>query len=312
MRRIKHILIFSLLIIISLCDVRAAIAAAWVADKNVGQAIFTFNNYQSSHYFDGKGDEKKAGNKFNKYEISPLLEYGLTNDITIGAQPTFRYWKMKGVDSARPVTNYQECGVVSAVQNNNISGETFESEFFLRKKLLQIGNAIFSVQPLIKTPCLVMTDAETKIAWKSYEAELRTLAGYSFKWEPTLPGSTKQLFVGQYHFLDLEVAYRKRNNPFSDVVKIDGTAGLQMTNNFMLLGQFFSNISTGKENVGTIETSLNNFVTNVDNYGNLKLQLSGVLKAGKTTSVQIGAYTDVFGKNYGDGQGIILSVWKRF
>jgi hypothetical protein len=79
-----------------------------------------------------------------------------------------------------------------------------------------------------------------------------------------------------------------------------------------MLAQVFSVISTGVENVGNVQTSNNLFITNIDNYSDMKLQLSGVVQATKTSSLQLGVYTDVLGKNYGAGNGVIISLWKGF
>ncbi len=119
-------------------------------------------------------------------------------------------------------------------------------------------------------------------------------------------------FSGQYHFADLEVAYRKRAGALSDQVKIDGTIGFRTNVSFLILAQTFAVISTGEENIGKVEVSKNVFAPNIDNYFDVKLQLSGVVQATKTSSLQFGLYGDVYGKNYGAGNGILVSLWKGF
>lgn len=281
-----------------------AYAAAWTQGKGIGQMILSLGGYQSSHYFDQNGVIQDSRNTFTKYEINPFFEYGLTDDITIGANPLIQHWQ-----SEKPNTSLQNNHSGDCDATGNTSGEIIESEFLVRKKLLERGNTVLSIQPLFKTPCIRINDASISTIWNSYDLELRLLGGYGFKWESD---GRMRPFAGQYHFVNLETAYRKRNGQFSDQIKIDGTAGFRYSEDILILGQFFSIISTGEENVGSIEVQKGIYSANIDNYSNLKLQLSGVMQIAKASSFQLGVYADVMGKNYGQGSGVMASLWKGF
>lgn len=287
-------------------------AAAWTQSQGKWQAIFSSTAYESTSSFDRRGKVTGSGTNFNKYEINPFFEYGLRDDITLGINPTLQHWQISGNSDTSKAIDFRGCGSSNIITGNQSSGQIAEAEFFIRKRLIEIGNAVFSLQPLVKTPCVLIRDSGVDISWNTYAAELRALAGYGFKWDPILLGSKMRPFAGQYHFADLEVAYRKRPSNLSDQVKIDGTLGFRFNANILMLAQVFSVISAGEENVGKVETSPNVFTPLIDNYGDMKLQLSGVVQATKTSSLQIGIYSDVLGKNYGAGNGVIISLWKGF
>ncbi len=277
----------------------------------MGQAILTFNNYQSTQIFDKNSKRIKSSNNFSKYEINPFFEYGLSDNLTIGANPTLQYWQAGDLaDNSKTVT-FRGCGTTKAIDGNKANGEIIESEFFIRKKLLEIGNMVFSMQPLVKTPCVLIVNSGAAVNWNSYETELRGLIGYGFKWNQKSQDGKTYPFAGQYHFLNLEVAYRKYNGALSDQVRIDATSGFRFNENILLLAQVFSSISTGKENISA-DITTNDTQENIDRFGNVKLQLSGVLQTSKTTSAQLGVYTEIAGLNYSAGQGMMISLWKVF
>ena len=280
-----------------------ASAAAWTQRKGAGQAILSLGAYQSSYYFDNKNHIQSSNSTFTKYEFNPFFEYGLTDDMTIGANPLFQHWQNDRANTY-PDSNSRQC-----YTDSTTSGEIIESEFMLRKKLLESGNAVLSIQPLFKTPCISVNGNSISTPWNSYETELRLLGGYGFKWDPQ---GKKRPFAGQHHFIGLEAAYRKRNGEYSDQVKIDGTAGFRPNDNFLILGQFFSVISTREEFVGYTENTEGSFIQDIDDSCNLKLQLSGIMQVTKTASVQLGIYSDVWGKNYSQGGGVLASLWQGF
>ena len=299
-----HINLIALLSCIITLFYSQANAAAWTQGKGHGQAIISLEGYQSANYFDDNSNIKDSGSKFIKYEINPFFEYGLTDDITIGINPMIQYWQ-----NDKPQTSATNNSTRSCNTNGFTSGEIIESEFFVRKKLLDRNNAVVSIQPLVKTPCLRINDGDISVLGNSYDLELRILGGYGFKWDSD---GRMRPFTGQYHFVNLESAYRKRHGDYSDQIKIDGTAGFRFNKDVLILGQVFSVISTGKEIVGTTEVTQNIFIPRNDNYYNLKLQLSGVVQMTKTSSFQLGVYTDALGKNYGQGTGVLAAIWKGF
>ena len=263
-------------------------AAAWTQGARSGQVIMAFDSYSTSGAFDKDLNPVSQVTKFSKYELNPYLEYGVTKDITIGANPLLQDWRAK------------KSGIVT-------TGQILESEFFFRKKLMELGNAVFSFQPLVKTPCMPISGSVNLFSCDSYDMELRLLAGYGFKLEQNIKDGRSRPFSGQYHFVDLEAAYRKHTDHSSDVVKIDGTAGFRFNKNILLLGQFFSSIPTRAAVVA---------VNSVDRSNDLKLQFSSIFQTSKLSSVQLGFYEGIAAQpsenNYKTYQGVLLSFWKGF
>lgn len=291
-------------LIVSFYLSHGAIAAAWVQGKGVGQVITSFGSYTSTRYSDPGGHSKDSNNQFTKYEINPFFEYGLTDDVTIGVNPLLQYWQTKSIEKDFVTKSPGNCNF-----SIYTSGTLLESEFLIRKKIVQKDNAVVSLQPLVKIPCIKFEGSGASLIWNSYEVEMRMLAGYGFKWEAD---GRLRPFTGQYHFVNMEAAYRKKNGNFSDQIKIDGTLGFRYSKDTLLLAQLFSVISTGEEVFGSKEIGSNSFVPNIDNYYNVKLQFSSVVQFTQSSSIQLGFYSDIFGKNYGSGNGMIVSLWKGF
>jgi hypothetical protein len=273
--------------IIYLVASNPALAAAWTQGDGIGQAIFSIDSYGTSSVVKNSNMEN-ATSRFSKYTLNPYIEYGLRSDITIGANPILQNWQSRLL------------GVTT-------SGQTVESEFFVRKKLLEPGNAVFSVQPMVKIPCVAISGPLNNLGCSSYDLELRLLAGYGFKLEQKISDGTIRPFSGQYHFVDIETAYRKHTDGIADVIKIDGNAGFRYSESVLLLGQFFSTISTGSSTMK---------IDSADRSKDLKLQLSMAVQTGKSTSLQVGVYQGFASRNSDNGhenyQGLLLSLWKGF
>lgn len=285
-------------------------AAAWVQPKGSGQFILTNSYYESSRSFNKSGNNTKSLTSFRKEETNPFIEYGLTDNITIGLNAFVQKATFEKSNPSSAVFDFRQCGV----SNNNFAVKStqniFESEIFLRRKLYERNNFIFSMQPLIKTPCAVADDSGMKFINGTMDAEMRLLAGYGFKWEQSATG-IKRPFAGQYHFAGLETAYRKRGDNFSDQLKIEGTGGFRLNNKTLFMVQVFSVISTGQEPVSGAFTNVG-VVVEEDNYYSLKTQLSAIRQIKNNSSLQLSIFKDVAGKNSGNGGGLSAAIWYGF
>jgi hypothetical protein len=284
-------------------------AAAWTQGRGTGQIITSFSGYSSSRYFDREGDSHKSNVIFTKTDVNPLIEYGLTDDLTVGVNINMQNWLFHKKDYAAPVYDFRQCGVVSNLKASDISVNQVQAEVLLRKKLWDNGRTVFSVQPSIQSPCMFIENGDLNIADNAPDAELRLLSGYAFKWEPK--GVIRRPFAGQYHFLNAELAYRKRDEKFADQIKIDGTAGFRANDKLLLLGQVFSTFSAEPENIrGVIANNI--LYTEKDDFYSVKAQLSAIRQFNKNASIQLGVYNEVLGKNSGHGSGILLAWWRSF
>jgi len=288
-------------------------AAAWTQNKGSGQLIVGSSIYQSSRYYDSSSDLKSSGTDFTKLEFNPFIEYGLTDDVTVGINPSLQIWRFDKNNANEPIFDFRQCGVYSYSPSYQINAHIFESELFLRKKLYDKDNLVFSVQPLVKTPCIYYNNGKLEAISDTTDYEIRLLGGYGFKWDPGINLSdAKRPFAGQYHFINFEAAYRKRNNnKFSDQIRIDATAGFRPYKELLLLTQAFTTISTGDEAVRGVITN-NGLATQEDDYYSVKLQISAVQQITKSKSIAFGYFRELAGRNSGIGNGFNISVWHGF
>lgn len=187
-----------------------------------------------------------------------------------------------------------------------------DSEIFARAKIFSGDNVVFSLQPSIKTPCILYSNGFFTVAKNTMDFEVRALAGYGFKWSPDIDlGFVKRPFAGQNHFINVETAYRKRHPQFSDQIKIDSTVGLRLNKDLLFMSHVFSTFSTGDEPVRGVIGNDGLFVEK-DDYYTVKAQASLVRQVTKNTSVQLGVFKEVLGTNSGNGLGATLSLWYSF
>ena len=286
-------------------------AAAWLKKEGEAQLISTYSGYISSEYYDKNGAMQESGNDFTKMDINPYAEYGLTDDITIGLNSSLQSWNYKKSDRDSAIFDFRQCGILNDVALDEVETYVFEAEIFARKKLWEQDDLIFSVQPLIKTPCLVMQNGKFDFNENNFDLELRFLAGYGFKFDQDLFPNADYEFLNHYHFLNFETAYRRRNGDFADQIKFDSTLGLKYKDDIMLLGQVFTVFSNGDEDVlGVVENG--QVFTSKDNYYSVKAQISAVKRLRDNKSVQLGVFNEVLGKNSGSGTGALISMWYEF
>lgn len=296
--------------LILLLSAGQANSAAWTQAKGDVQLISNLNFYTSSHYFDENEDVKKSDTNFYKWEINPFIEYGIREDLTIGINPNLQKWIFSQQTPTAFLADLRQCNVAIPAGESKVSALVFEAEIFARKRLWEKGGFVFSVQPLIKMPCLFYNSGQFDLVENTIDYEMRFLSGYGFKWNPDISiGGLKVPFSGQYHFVNLEAAYRKRGKNFSDQLKIDSTIGFRAKPNLLIMGQSFFTKSIGDESVNQeiFGTSLRD-----DDFYALKLQLSSIRQLSTSTSIQFSSFYDAKGKNSGAGFGSTVSLWYRF
>lgn len=166
-----------------------------------------------------------------------------------------------------------------------------DSEFFLRYRLLQRGGFVVSAEPMIKLPGIDGDNDSPKIGSDHPDAGLGLSAGYGW---------------GQGHFAALDTQYRHRFASPKDQVNLAATVGISVTPQWMILPQAFATLRTASPaSAGFTQSS-------GDDYNLYKLQLSAVYKINAGTSLQLGGFSNIDGKNTGTGEGVLISVWKTF
>jgi hypothetical protein len=289
-----------------------SMSAAWTQNKGEGQLILNLSGYKSSSYYNDEFEIHKSNTKFTKFELNPFVELGVFDNLTVGINPTIQNWHFDKSLESDTIYDFRQCGVASSVDASTVDAFYIDSEIFARAKVFSIENLVLSLQPLIKTPCILYINGFFTIAEDTIDFEMRALAGYGFKWSPDIDlGFVKRPFAGQNHFINVETAYRKRNPQFADQIKIDTSVGMRFNKDLLFMTQVFSTFSVGDEPVRGVIGNNGLFVEK-DDYYTVKAQASLVRQVTKNTSLQLGVFKEVLGKNSGNGVGATVSLWYSF
>lgn len=187
-------------------------AAAWTQPEGSGQVIVTGVYSHSDNGYDADGDKVDIDD-YTKAEIYFLAEYGVTDDLTVLAIPSFSHVSVDGSPDDSTGPGYTELGA--------------------RYRLAGSGDTVFSAQGSVRIPGKKRRDNIAQIGATDSEIDLRALAGTSFA------------VGGAPAFVDLQGGYRIRNGDPPNEFRIDATLGLRPANRLQLLAQTFTTISDG-------------------------------------------------------------------
>jgi hypothetical protein len=186
-----------------------AYAGAWLEPQGQGQVIMQASYFTSDEYFDHRGDTI-AEPRYNKYELSPYLEYGLLENLTIGGTASLQH----------------------DTQSNHDNDGLADPEFFFRTALWKDDVQILSIQPLVKFASAFAQDGAPRGGSESTDAELSLSYGRNL-----------DLF-GPHDYLDLRAGYRYRSGDLHDQVQADAVLGLEIAPHWQLIPAVRSIIST--------------------------------------------------------------------
>ncbi len=254
-----------------------AYAAAWNRPVGEWQAVNTYFYYSTDEAFAQDGSRIDQG-EFTKHENILYAEYGYTEDITLGGTVSLQYLK-------------QDLGPGNGTRDVWGVGDT---EWFVRYQFWQSKDIVMSFQPLLKLPPANQPNDQLDIGTNQTDIEARWLLGHTYEaWD-------------NYHFNNLEVAYRKRFSSPADELRIDMTAGIRPYEDWMVMAQLFSTFAVNGDN----DTDLR--LVNSNDFDLVKAQLSIVKPIDDALSLQFGLFEHVDGNNTGAGGGFLLSLWAHF
>lgn len=186
-------------------------ASAWPQPQGEGQVIVTGVHSHSDKGFDAAGNTVDI-NDYDKTEAYVLVEYGVTEDLTVLATPSFSHVTVdRGDKSSGP--GYTELGA--------------------RYRLASSDDTVLSVQGSFRIPGKKRRDSIAQIGATDSEIDLRALAGVSFK------------LGGKDGFVDFQPGYRIRNGGPPNEFRYDATFGIRPAPKLLLLAQSFNVISDG-------------------------------------------------------------------
>lgn len=246
-------------------------ASPWTQKKGEGLAILSANGYTAERYYDNHGDLKKQS-RYRKSELTPYLEYGLRDGLTVGGSVA-----LDGV-------NQQGRSHVGIGQ----------SEIFARLRVLEQYATVASLANILRIPSPTSQDVLPVIGRDTPDVGLQFSLGRNVEaW-------------GKSHYATLESAYFHRlGNPHDQVV-INASFGASISERWTLVPEISTTRRVGVSGNPRFTLSAQ------DDYDLTTLRLSGVYALTDTWSLQLGLSQDAEGKNTGYGTGITLAVWKKF
>lgn len=250
----------------SACAATTAHAGAWTQPEGTGQIIATGIYSHSGKGYDREGHVIDIAD-YTKAEIYLLTEYGVTDDLTLMVTPSFSHVDIDG-GNASTGAGYTELGG--------------------RYRLVQEGNAVFSLQGSFRIPGKKRRDSLAQIGSTDSEIDLRALAGTSFK------------IGGKDGYVDLQAGYRIRNSAPPNEFRFDATVGVRPTKTLLLLVQSFNVISDGAGR-GIF-----------DRYRYHNLYAGGIYDLGSSWSIQLGGLMTLGGENALRERGFYSGLSYRF
>lgn len=190
----------------------AARAAAWTLPRGDGQVILTGIGSDSPHGFDDAGRRVGIAD-YGKAEAYLLVEYGLTDALTLVLTPSLRH-----------------VGVDDGSKDTNGFGTT---EAGARWRVLKGRDWVASLQATVRFPGAERRDGLVQVDSTGEEYDVRGLYGRSFG------------LLRRPAFVDLEAGYRVRTGGPPSEWHGDVTLGVRPIPRVLLLAQGFNVVSDG-------------------------------------------------------------------
>lgn len=217
---------FTLVTVLLLTGAAQAHAGAWNQSAGNGIMIDTLSFYRVGVQGYNQFGRAAGRGTYTQEEFAPYVEYGLTNDWTIGAQPRLQAVTQSGL----PGTGYS----FGLVQIN----------LFARYQLYRDDKNALSVQGQIGGPGTATVRAP-QLAMPSGEYEARLLYGRNFTIGNDIPG-----------YFDAEAAYRLKSDGNADQFRGDVTVGITPYKNWQIMAQSFNTVSVGHAVAGESDYDL--------------------------------------------------------
>jgi hypothetical protein len=195
-----------------LCVPSLAWAGAWTLPEGTGQFLAIFTASTSTAYLEGSRGMTPTP-RYNKDEISALVEYGVTSRLTAIVDPGLQH-----IDIAAP-TSAARTGL----------GYT---EFGARYGFFQEPAWVVSGQATLRVPGTTDAANPAAIGYTFTQADFRALVGHNFT------------IADMPAFTDVEVAERAGLGGPSEF-RVDGAFGLIVVPRWLLLVQGFNVFSEG-------------------------------------------------------------------
>jgi len=270
-----------------------AYAGAWTQKKGQGLFILGSSYYRAEDFVNNFG-KRQSQPRYQKFEINPYVEYGLTDSVTLGANLSLQYTRQNSSSTfTQQITPFTTLTTtINGAYNNAGIGD---SEFFVRKRLYQKDGFVLSAEPMVKLPSPYSYMRLPDIGSTHPDAGLTLAGGYGFS------------AYGQNHFINVDTGYRHRLGNPKDQIRASVTVGIGLDPDWMVMPQLFvtQRTSSPSQVVGFSQSPVND-------YNNSKAQLSLIYTMWDNTSVQVGGFYDLSSRNSSTGEGVLVALWRHF
>ncbi|MGG5808702.1 hypothetical protein [Falsiroseomonas sp. CW058] len=191
-----------------------AFGAAWTLPRGTGQAIVTTTYTQGTRYMRPDGAAQRLP-EYRKAETSALVQYGLTDDVTLIAMPSLLGARTGGATA----DDYLGLG---------------HTDLGARARIWHDGQGVIALQALGRLPGAGDDRRPAQLGNTDAQLDLRLLLGRGF---------TVQEMNG---WMNAEAAYRARFGDAPNEWRFDLTLGLRPSPAWAVLAQSFTVVTDGE------------------------------------------------------------------
>lgn len=197
---------------VALLHPAAAAASAWTLPKGQGQVLLTGVYSHSDRGFDASGKTIDIPD-YDKQELYLLAEYGVTDDLTLIAAPSFRHVGIQGGSDDTTGLGYTELGA--------------------RYRVASGAHWVGSLQATARIPGTRRRDVLAQVGNTDAEYDVRAMGGVSFA-------------IGRMPaFANLEGGYRVRAGDPPNEVRADATLGVRPAKRVLVYALWSNSWSDG-------------------------------------------------------------------
>ncbi|WP_375202228.1 hypothetical protein [Hyphococcus sp.] len=210
------------------------------------------------------------GGLFESIESDTYFEFGLTDDITIGGKAI-----------------YANSSLTNSAGNFNDSGFS-EIEAYGQYQFLRTMTHAASVKLSAGKPAAFQSGARNNSGGSGADVELAALYGRNVMYEPV------KIFVAA------EAGFRKRLGDNADIVRTQGTIGIEPSKHWVLLLETFAAVSMRNEDAAGAD------------YDIVKIKPSVIYRFNRRWAIQAGVTEEVADRNLARGRTYFFSLWSAF
>jgi len=258
-----------------------AFAGGWTQPEGswyIAQKAFFYHN---DTFFTPDG-KRQSQPDYTKYELNYYAEYGLRDDLTLGANLFVHQVEQETV---------REDGQTRLSLSNTGLGD---NELFVRWRVHEGEQYAISLQPLLKLPATYTANRLPRGGRKKADAELAAQLGYAFE------------AFGRSHYADARLGYRHR---FGENINDQWRAEVVFGLNLNARWRFLPAIYTIWASEIPADTA---FTQSGDNdFDLIKLEGAFEYQLSERLSLLFGAFSHVDGRNSGAGYGLFTGTGLR-